>query len=56
LGDVSRSRLNAIRQDHRWHRSTRVQARFSVHYYKWYAGLAVFSELAVARLGGITAA
>jgi hypothetical protein len=28
----------------------------SFHYYKWYAGLAVFSELAVARLAGITAA
>ena len=26
------------------------------HRIKWYAGLAVFSELAVARLGGITAA
>ncbi len=26
------------------------------HRIKWYAGLAVFSELAVARLGGITGA
>ena len=28
----------------------------SVHYYKWYASLAVFSELGVSRLRGITAA
>jgi hypothetical protein len=28
----------------------------SFHYYKWYAGLAIFSELGVARLRGITAA
>ncbi|MCC6315982.1 MAG: hypothetical protein IT337_18435 [Thermomicrobiales bacterium] len=27
----------------------------SFRYYKWYAGLAVFSELGVARLEGVTA-
>ena len=45
-----------IQAERRLRQSTRVRGAFSVHYHKWYAGLAIFSELAVARLGGITAA
>jgi hypothetical protein len=35
--------------------SNAVPARVSFHYYKWYAGVALFRDQGVARLEGITA-